>query len=61
MNKNEYRIGKQHGIQDMLDSISSRIQNLLIERRTKDTPELRTRIEELEALHEQFKPFGIID
>ena len=61
MNKNEYRIGKRHGIQDMLDSISSRIQNLLIEQRTKDTLGLRARIEELEALHEQFKPFGIVD
>jgi len=61
MKKNEYRIGKQHGIQDMLDSIFGRIQNLLIEKRTQDTLELRARVEELEALHEQYKPFGIVD
>jgi len=61
MNKNEYRIGKRHGIQDMLDSIFGRIQNLLIEKRTQDTLELRARVEELEALHEQYKPFGIVD
>jgi len=45
----------------MLDSIFGRIQNLLIEKRTQDTLELRARVEELEALHEQYKPFGIVD